>query len=144
MKAILSTISLSIFALFSQSYSITAETNEKNGIQFFEGSFQDALELAKKENKLIFFDAYASWCGPCKRMKSKVFTQEEVGSYFNSRFINLKVDMEKGEGPSLAKKYGVTSYPTLLFIDHTGKLIHGGVGYHNPSSLIGLVKGANQ
>jgi thioredoxin-related protein len=144
MKAILSIISLSIFALFLQSYNTTSETNEKNGIQFFEGSFQDALELAKKENKLIFFDAYASWCGPCNRMKSKVFTQEEVGSYFNSRFINIKIDMEKGEGPSLAKKYRVTAYPTLLFIDHTGKLIHGAVGYHNPSSLIDLAKTANQ
>jgi thiol:disulfide interchange protein len=47
----------------------------QDGIQFFGGSWDEAIETAKKEHKLIFMDAYAEWCGPCKRMAKEVFTQ---------------------------------------------------------------------
>jgi len=145
MKTLLSIISLSILALLLQSAVTTSyPADETKGIQFFEGTFDEALVLAKKENKLIVFDAYASWCGPCKRMKSKVFTQEEIGSYFNSNFINVKFDMEKGEGPALARKYRVTAYPTLLFLNHKGEVEKAAVGYHNPNSLVELAKAVNQ
>ena len=93
-------------------------------IEFFQGSFAEAQALAKKEHKIIFLDAYASWCGPCKRMAKTVFSQAEAGDFYNKHFVNLKIDMEKGEGPTLARKYQVSAYPTLLFIDAEGELVH--------------------
>lgn len=145
MKTLLSIISLSILALLLQSAIRTSySADETKSIHFFEGTFDEALEQAKKENKLIFFDAYASWCGPCKRMKSRVFTQDEVGSYFNANFINVKFDMEKGEGLALARKYHVTAYPTLLFLNHKGEVEKAAVGYHNSNSLVELAKAVNQ
>ena len=48
---------------------------------------------------MIFLDAYASWCGPCKMLQKNVFTKKAVGDFYNSKFINVKMDMEKGEGP---------------------------------------------
>lgn len=145
MKMLFSIISLSILAFLLQAAVTSAvPADETKGIQFFEGTFDEAIELAKKEDKLIFFDAYASWCGPCKWMKSRVFTKEEVGSYFNSTFINIKIDMEKGEGPELARKYRVTAYPTLLFLNHEGEVKKAVVGYHNSNSLVELAKAVNQ
>ncbi|KAA3624690.1 MAG: thioredoxin, partial [Bacteroidetes bacterium] len=38
------------------------------GIEFLHLTWDEALELAKEEEKIIFVDAYAVWCGPCKRM----------------------------------------------------------------------------
>lgn len=105
-------------------------------IEFREGSWNDFLEMAKTEQKLIFVDAYAVWCGPCKRMSSEVFTQAVVGDFFNENFINAKIDMEKGEGPSLQNKYGVTAYPTLLFITPDGELLHNARGYQDADRLI--------
>ena len=67
----------------------------QEGIQFFGGNWEEAIETAKKEHKLIFVDAYAEWCGPCKRMAKEVFTQKELGDFFNKYFINVKMDMEK-------------------------------------------------
>ncbi len=116
--------------------------NEGKGIIFFEGTWDEALQLAKKENKLIFLDAYAGWCGPCKLMKKKVFSKTEVGEFFNSNFINVKIDMEKGEGPTLAEKYGVTAYPSLFFIDHSGQVKKYTVGYLNDNQLIEFAKEA--
>ncbi len=97
-------------------------------IEFKDGDWKTQLENAKKENKLIFFDAYAVWCGPCKMMAKNVFTKDSVADLFNQKFINVKFDMEKGEGITLKEKYEVIAYPTYLFINADGKLIHKIVG----------------
>jgi len=93
------------------------------GIEFFKGTLEEAKALAKKENKAIFMDCYTTWCGPCKRMSKNVFPTKEAGDFFNEHFINFKQDMEKGEGRAIASKYGVRSYPTLIFLDYTGAVI---------------------
>lgn len=74
---------------------------QDRSIRFEEGSYQEALNKAKKENKLLFVDCYTSWCGPCKMLANEVFTNNEVADYFNANFVSLKVDCEKGEGPAL-------------------------------------------
>src|SRR5690554_4486923 len=105
-------------------------------IDFREGSWEELLQMAQAENKPVFVDAYAVWCGPCKRMASEVFTQPSVGDFFNESFINAKIDMEKGEGPTIGSKYGVTAYPTLLFISPEGELMHKAIGYQTADRLI--------
>ncbi len=106
------------------------------GIQFSQDSWNDILHQAKSENKVIFLDAYTTWCGPCKAMSSKIFPQAEVGDFFNKNFVNAKFDMEKGEGITLAEKYNVRAYPTLLFIDGDGEVIHTVLGSMSASELI--------
>jgi thiol:disulfide interchange protein len=93
-------------------------------INFAKGSWEEILSKSKAENKLIFVDIYAVWCGPCKAMAKNVFTQSSVANKYNSSFINFMVDAEKGEGIGLAEKYKVESFPTYLFIDASGNLIH--------------------
>ncbi|HVT86535.1 MAG TPA: thioredoxin family protein [Chitinophagaceae bacterium] len=93
------------------------------GIHYFEGTFKEAMAKAKEENKCIFLDAYASWCGPCKTMEKDVYTLPEIGAYFNKKFISIKIDMEKGEGPKLAKIFtSIDGYPSLLFFTPDGHL----------------------
>lgn len=108
------------------------------GIVFFEGTLAEAQEKAAQERKLIFMDAYTSWCGPCKQMSKNVFTAPEVGAFFNKHFINIKVDMEKGEGPRLAGRYRVNSYPTLLFLDEKGEVVHAAKGSRPADQFLGL------
>ncbi|CCH51648.1 Thioredoxin domain protein [Fibrisoma limi BUZ 3] len=110
------------------------------GIQFTESSWKEVLKRAKAEKKVIFLDAYASWCGPCKLLQKKVFTQKEVGDYFNGKFINVKMDMEKGEGPALSQVYPLEAYPTLLFIDGNGRVLKKVIGYQSPENLLSIGK----
>ncbi|CAA6830359.1 MAG: Thioredoxin domain containing protein [uncultured Aureispira sp.] len=112
----------------------------EDGIHFFKGTMAEAQELAAKEHKIIFMDAYTAWCGPCKRMARDVFSDAEVGKFFNKHFINIKVDMEKGEGPRLAGKYRVNSYPTLLFLDEKGEVVHAAKGGRPSDQFLGLGK----
>lgn len=113
------------------------------GIEFTKGTWKELKAKAAKEDKLIFVDAYAEWCGPCKKMAKDVFTQKEVGDYFNARFVNVKMDMEKGEGIGLSKEFGIQAYPTLLFVNSEGAVVHRAVGYHTTDLLIGLADAAN-
>ncbi len=98
------------------------------GIKFDHITFKEALVKAKLENKMIFMDCYTSWCGPCKKMAKQEFTKSNVGEYFNSNFVCLKVDMEKGEGVDLKKRFNVKGFPTLLYIDCKGEIVSTRVG----------------
>ena len=107
-----------------------------SGIEFFQGSFEEALEAAEQQGKLVFVDAYAVWCGPCKRMSNQVFPREDVGAFYNEHFIALKLDMERGAGKKFGRKFPVSSYPTLLYIDPQGELVQRVIGAQTPENLI--------
>ncbi len=115
---------------------------ETVGIKFSTTSYDEALKLSKKTGKPIFIDCYTVWCGPCKYLSKNTFTNEEVGTYFNEKFINLKVEMEKdADGPELARLFKVKAYPTLLFINEKGELIKESLGYVTPEQLLAVAKG---
>lgn len=98
--------------------------------------WDDALTAAKKSGKDIFLDIYAEWCGPCKMMDSDVYTLAEVGNYYNSNYINLKIDGESEFGEVLAGKYNLTAYPSLYFINSDEALIYESVGYSDGEALV--------
>ncbi len=98
---------------------------EVKGIEFMHSPWNEVLQKAKKEGRLIFVDFYTQWCGPCLMMAEEVFTLPIVYTYYNKTFVNAKIDAEAGEGIDLAKKYGVHVYPTYLFIDPvSGEIVH--------------------
>ena len=106
------------------------------GIEFFHGTWEEALTKAKEEEKPLFIDCYTTWCGPCKRMAKMVFTQPKVGDAFNGKYINVKLDMESKEGRKFGSKYPVSAYPTLYFIDTKGEVLHKIKGGQQPEALI--------
>lgn len=101
------------------------------GVRFEKGvEWKQVVKKAKKAKRLIFLDCYTSWCGPCKMLANNVFPNDTVGAFFNKHFINAKYDMEKDRsGVMLKKKYKITAFPTLLFIDpKTEEVVHKVVG----------------
>lgn len=115
----------------------------QGGVQFDKGTWAEMLEKAKAEDKLIFLDAYTTWCGPCKKMTRDIFPDQTVGEFFNKNFINVKMDMEKGEGIKIGRDYNINAYPTLIFIDGNGKMVHRAAGYHTVDQFIELGTAAN-
>lgn len=87
------------------------------GIHFEDGDWKTVLAKAKKDSRLVYVDVYTTWCGPCKVLAATIFPQKEAGDVYNARFVNYRIDAEKGEGVALAKKYEVNGFPTHLFID---------------------------
>ena len=134
-RQILSSL-LFFFGLITLSGNLTAQ-----GIEFFHGTWEEAIMKAKEQDKIIFVDAYTTWCGPCKRMAASTFPDEEVGKLFNQYFLSLKIDMEKEMGMEFKKKFPVSAYPTLFFIDYDQEVVQKAVGAKSPADLIALAQG---
>ncbi|MBQ9222150.1 MAG: thioredoxin family protein [Prevotella sp.] len=98
--------------------------------------FKDAVAKAQQTGKKIFLDCYTSWCGPCKMMARDVFPQEKVGAFMNPSYVNIQIDMEKGEGPELAKKLEVSAYPTFIIFNSNGQELGRFLGGSNADEFI--------
>lgn len=94
------------------------------GILFEKGTFDQALKKAKRENKCVFIDVFAVWCGPCRHMSNTVFKEKEIGDYANKHFVSMQIDCERGEGYSIRKRYAVEGLPGFLFLDPDGNVVY--------------------
>ena len=137
-------ITLSILFLIGIFLQLSAQND---GIRFEQGkNWEQILKQAKQENKLVFVDCYASWCGPCKIMTKNIFTLKQVGDYFNSHFISVKLDIEKDtDGRLLARQYQVKALPTLLFVNSgSGEVVQRLMGEQGDQQLVEEAKVAQE
>lgn len=110
--------SLSLMFFLFVGTAFTQSINFRNDI------FDGALAHAERENKLVFIDTWAEWCGPCKIMEP-IFRDPALAHYMNANFINVRIDMgrESAVKKQVARKYNVFFLPTLLILDQTGNLL---------------------
>lgn len=103
-------------------------------------TWEQALEKSKRTGKPVFLDAYTTWCKPCKLMDREVFTDSTLARFFNTNFVNLKMDMETREGKRLVEKYEIKGYPTLLFANGEGEVLSYELGYKSAEELLAMGK----
>jgi len=120
-------ISLLILLIFQFIQKAEGGENDKQGVNFRTLTFEQALAASKKENKPLYIHGYADWCHYCKYMIDSVYTDKEVADFFNANFVSIKMDMEK-EGKELNKTIKSHTYPTMLFYDVNGELMHRAAG----------------
>lgn len=105
-------------------------------------SWKEVLKKTKKQKKMIFIDAYTSWCGPCKLMEKEVFTRDEVADYYNKHFVCVKYNIEKDKAIPMNNRYGISCYPTFLYLTPDGEVVHKAVGSCDPEEFIARAKKA--
>lgn len=135
-------VRISVLIVIAFLFTGVSEGLKAQGIIFEKSGYEEVRKQAKENGKLIFIDFYTTWCGPCKSLSKNVFTQKEVGDYFNSHFLCLKIDAER-EGKELAKKYDVSSFPTMIFLNDKGEVVNRIVGLQDAPKLIAKAKDAN-
>ena len=111
-------------------------TQEYGSIMFENDNYNEVLAASKVQNKPIFMDLYTNWCGWCKRLDYTTYLDPKVIKYVNANFIPLKVDAERGQGQGVKLKYGIHSYPRLLFLDSNGKALVTIEGYRDAKGLL--------
>lgn len=99
---------------------VRADGSVVMAVDFFEGTLEQALARAKAEGKHVLVDVGAYWCHSCHDLDEKVFTVASIGEFINQRFVAIKIDAEKDEGPDLCARYKVQAYPTVLVLEATG------------------------
>lgn len=90
-------------------------------VRFLDSSTDAVRKEAIAQDKLVFIDLYATWCGPCKAMERDVFSKKEVGDFMDEYFVAAKYDIDKPTGKALAGKHGIRSIPTYLVFQYRGR-----------------------
>jgi tetratricopeptide (TPR) repeat protein len=109
-------------------------------VDWAEPPYEDMLKTAGSENKHVFIDFYATWCGPCQRLDKITYRDADVVEYLNG-IVPAKYDAEKGEGEVLAEKFRIRSYPTLVLLDPSGREIDRHIGYLDPEGFLEIIRG---
>lgn len=121
------------FLFFCASFSLLS-------VDFIKDDFDLALTKAKIEEKPLMVFFYTDWCGWCKAMDDAVFADQTMSDYSSKKLISVRVNVEKKKNFSLAKKYRVRSYPTVLFVDPLGNEIHRINGFLPPKSFLKMTQ----
>jgi thioredoxin-related protein len=101
---------------------------------WFSGDFTAASSLAKQRNTLVMLVFTAEWCTWCERMDRETFSSDEVRELL-ADIVAVKLDAERG-GRKLAARYGVDSYPTIVFTDGDGDEVDRILGYLPPTEFV--------
>ena len=116
------------------------------GVQFFEGAWDEALAKAAREDKHVFVQSTAVWCGPCKQLEQEVLTLDEVGDFFNQHFVYVlwDYDDEGEEMSALRDRYDfgkdADGLPGYLVLDGNGNETHRSGAYMEPPMFLQMAR----
>ena len=97
------------------------------------------MKAAGANKRFVMVDVYTDWCGWCKRMDRDVFSNPEVREYLGKKFVTVRLNAEAGDAAhyegkdftsrTLATRFGVTGYPTTIFLRANGDHLANVPGY---------------
>ncbi|MDQ7947250.1 MAG: thioredoxin family protein [Pedobacter sp.] len=107
-------------------------------IDFYGGSYPDALSKARTEKKLLLIYFTASWCGPCQYMQQYVFPDPAITAYVAQKYIALKIDVDEKEGKLLYVKThprGMMGVPAFIILNDKEEIIKQELGAQKIAQL---------
>jgi len=119
-------------------------------------SWSQALNLAKKQRKMVFVDCYTTWCGPCKEMDETAFKDPGIKRFLDSAFISIRVQMDStkhdsknirawyGVSRKMRQEYQVNEFPSFLFFSADGKIVHRWSGLLSSHDFLTVARDATQ
>ncbi len=133
--------------------SIYSVRGQNHGVKWY--SFEEAVELNKKEQRKIFIDVYTDWCGWCKKMDATTFNHPTITKILNDDYYAVKFDAETNDTISFAGQQfinegnknrsphqlavallqGKMSYPSVAYLNEDNQLLTAVPGYYTPDRL---------
>jgi thiol:disulfide interchange protein len=112
-----------------------AEASTK--VAFASMSFDAALGRARADKRLLMVDVYTDWCGWCRKLEKETYGDTRVADALGD-FITIRVDAEKG-GETVAERYGVRGFPTVLFLSGSGDIVRKVEGFVDADEMLKVV-----
>ncbi|MCF8284425.1 MAG: DUF255 domain-containing protein [Sphingobacteriales bacterium] len=137
-----------LYITISSSFKIISVENTLTWI-----SFEQAVELQKKEPRKILIDVYTDWCGWCKKMDKYTYTDQSVINNLNTKYYLVKFNAEQKEDIQFKDKVfkfkaeykahelavsllnGQMSYPSTVFLDEDMNILTTVPGYLTPKEI---------
>ncbi len=128
----ISVLLIAIMFLFGCSDSNKSSANDTNGLKWYT-NIDEAIVVAKKENKTILVQFSGSdWCKWCIKLNNEVFNTEDFAAYAKDNMVLVNLDFPrtiaqtdevKEYNRSMANKYSVRGFPTVLLMDKEGNVV---------------------
>jgi len=128
----ISVLFIATMFLFGCADSNANDTNDTNGLIWYT-NVEKAVEIAKKEDKRVLVQFSGSdWCKWCIKLNDEVFNKKDFADYAKDKMILVNLDFPrtiaqtdevKEYNRSMANKYGVRGFPTVLLLDKEGNLV---------------------
>lgn len=131
--------------IFFSLSSFKTDEPQSDGIHWM--SLEQAFAATQKNPKKVLIDVYTGWCGWCKVMDKKTFTNPEVIKYVNENYYAVKLDAEskdditigsvtysyndanRANDVAVALLQGKMSYPSIVYLDEQFNMIQPIPGY---------------
>ena len=117
-------------------------------------TLDELQELNEKEPRKIFIDIYATWCGPCKLMDKKTFTDPAIVEYVNENYYAVKLNGEGKKQVSifgktmteaeLAYAFQIRGYPSTVFMTEELQPYQPVAGYIPAKEFLQMLKQFNE
>ncbi|MCC6711666.1 MAG: thioredoxin [Candidatus Pacebacteria bacterium] len=109
-------------------------SKQQGAVHFDDQSFKDAL----KQDKPVFVDFFAEWCGPCQ-MAAPII--DKLADEYADKIVIAKLNVD--ENPTSAQEYGVMSIPTVLIFKNDGgesKIVGRQVGFPGEAGYKAMIE----
>lgn len=141
-------VSTFLFGLMNMDGIVASDKEKKSRLKWH--TFDQGMEAAKKEKKMLVIDFYTDWCHWCKVMDEETYGNEEVVEFAGKNTIMAKIDAETNEkfkfrdaqysGRELSMMLGVRGFPATVFFDHNGELITSVSGFIPAENFLMILK----
>ncbi len=105
-------------------------------VEFFNGTYAQALQKCKEENKLLLLDFTAVWCGPCHTMEIEVLNDPDVSKYLDEKFVVLKLDLDEPDTYYYREKFSVNGIPDYTIVNFEGNQLAKHLGSCSKKELL--------
>ncbi len=91
-----------------------------DGIDWFDGTIDEAFAYAKHENKPLYFYWGAVWCPPCQEIKHTIFKHPKFLSQ-SQLFVPVYLDGDTERAQVQGERFAVQGYPTMIVFNSDGE-----------------------
>ena len=113
-------------------------------------NLNNLVKTASDSNKHLFVWLHKTECGYCDRMSEISLDNDINRALIKKKFLFVHINIDDkdkvtykefvGSGRNFAKDIGFDFYPTSLFFDNVGRVVHEAVGYHDEKVFYKVLK----
>lgn len=137
-------IVLALMVIVASVYAIIIEINREARLSdldvFVPMSYDNALEVAEAEQRILILDFMADWCGPCQYMDETTWRDHKVLRWVNDHGLAVQIDIDEYSG--LAQNFGIKAVPTIVFLEGDGVELFRHEGYLSADEIVAALDAA--